>query len=500
MKKIINALTVILITLSIFVTPLLSVKADGMVIRPNPNTWEYYDETTQQVYIDYEAGRETMLLSIGLSSMSDNLVWIFPVPAIHEDVVIYNNVTNMPNIYGTSISETAKDNISQMELLLSLNQIYPIAILPFLDIMNSYPSYSISDIALLSADGNTFKSRESQDTVTVYEHIEVNGIATELLTSDSSQVLQEYFDSKHLNITAGELTSLSSYYGDDNTLVVSYLTKPTISKNLNPTLSPTLFPQPIYYDQNETIDSDSYQYKPDYYNPSTRGLLVSFPTDRIYFPLVPTSVYGSKVVPAVIKVMGLVTPDIYKDIEPYTDVSYYKTSSRYALPTNFIEDGDSYLEINEPYTLIEINAPSKLLTEDLYIDEVAPIPTLIGSVVNNAPLLFFILPLLSNSILASIFSSLLIFKESRSIKIWKYGLLGLANIFSLIFMIIIVFFLPTKGIKEEDKGILDELKARGYNTRALRMADWRKLLFLPLFSIFYLILTIAGAEILKLMI
>jgi len=65
------------------------------------------------------------------------------------------------------------------------------------------------------------------------------------------------------------------------------------------------------------------------------GVSITFPTDKIYFPLKPTSVYGSQKVPIVIYVMGHVTPDIYPEIEKDTQVNYFVHSWDYDVPNLF---------------------------------------------------------------------------------------------------------------------------------------------------------------------
>ncbi len=497
MKRTLHFFSIFLTLLLMFLSPLASISADGMIVKPYWDRYEYYNESVQQAYINYENGRQSMILSIGLEDMSDNLVWIFPVPAKPDKVIIDNNITNMPRLYGYDITEKAKDDLSGMQLLLSLNQIYPAFFLPFWDAINYAPL--VYDSGIMPMMGATGAQEDTaRDKVTVYEHIENDGVVTELLTADSSSVLQEYFDSKDLKITAEELDSLQSYYGKDNTLVVSWLT-PVFGLNNR------MYPQPIYdqsdgisYEEDKTLDSafsDIYMPQPYY----MRGLLVSFPTDRIYFPLIPTSVYGSEVVPAVIKVMGLVTPDVFDDIKAYTEVTYNRIDGYYSplgdLPADFI--GSTNTSSGLEYTTISIDAPSKLLTEDLYIDQSAPLNIHLGNLVSSMPLVFFLIPLLVNSMLASTLAGLIVFKEARTRKFWVYTLLGLGNILTILTFIFIVAFTATRDIKKEDQALFDQIKAKGYSLSAFKVADWRKLIFIPLFSIFYILLTLFGGELMK---
>ncbi len=83
--------------------------ADGMIIRPDPysDRWDYLGESNQQAFINYEGGLEKMILSIGMEETSGNVVWIFPVPAEPNKVVI-DVVTKFPRLSGEEISKKAK--------------------------------------------------------------------------------------------------------------------------------------------------------------------------------------------------------------------------------------------------------------------------------------------------------------------------------------------------------------------------------------------------------
>src|SRR4030042_6115442 len=140
-----------------------------------------------------------------------------------------------------------------------------------------------------------------------------------------------------------------------------------------------------------------------------RAVFVTFPTDKIYFPLIPTSVYESKRVPATIRVLGFVSPNIFKDIKPFTEVSYFQDKSAH-LDKNFsrkVKSTDYYQKAE--YTKIEINAPSKLLTEDIWIRMYPPVKPMLSKLLVSTPFVLFLVLLTSLSVLSGIASGAVIF-------------------------------------------------------------------------------------------
>ncbi|OQA37552.1 MAG: hypothetical protein BWY51_01031 [Parcubacteria group bacterium ADurb.Bin316] len=100
-----------------------------------------------------------------------------------------------------------------------------------------------------------------------------------------------------------------------------------------------------------------------------------------------------------------------------------------------------------------------------------------------------IIPSAIISYLAALLNCLIIFKETRNLKIFKYALLGLFNCLTIIGLIVATVFWKTKQIKNEDKPVFEELKKRGYPTTGFLLGDWRKFIFVPLFSVIFLILS-----------
>ena len=107
----------------------LSARADGMAIAPNPNPhgnrWDYVDEKSQQAFINFENGQEKLVLVADLADTSKDVVWIVPVPSDPESVIVEIS-RSLPDLYGTEVTESAKNRLDNtMDSLLG-TQIYPL--------------------------------------------------------------------------------------------------------------------------------------------------------------------------------------------------------------------------------------------------------------------------------------------------------------------------------------------------------------------------------------
>jgi len=476
MKQIQKKFSIIII-FSILATLLipLNVLADGMMINPDlySDRWDYGDQTNQQTFINYEDGLEEMILSIGIEKANKGAVWLFPVPA-NPDKVIIDIMTEFPELRGEEIIKKAKSNLFFTRKDLWLTQIYTF---PF--VMRGLYTLSTGKGEGITSPMGLEMGLEVETDVIVHEHLEKEGITTEIITAKTAQALYDYLKNKELKIDKGSIPVLDSYIGKEFTFIISWVSGEF----------------PLTNEQ--------------------RGVFVTFPTEKIYYPLLLTSVYGSKVIPITIRVIGYVSPKIFKDIKNYTEVKYYfdeyiplykyteegiKQISNFFGESVEIKGGYGMRKMeNVKYTKIEINAPSKMFTDDLWISSRTPLKANYASFLFNHPLLNWIILLIICSILSGIFAGLTVFKESRNKKgIKKYGLLGLSNVLSIIGLIIATIFAKTKDIKKEDEELFKELEVKGYSTWRIQTRDLRKFAFVPVFSIYFLIVSWVLIEILKL--
>ena len=433
---------VFMLTIIYYISFPLSVFADGCMMKADlyGDKWDYIDETNQQAFINYKNGTQKMILSVGLEGNSEKgAVWVFPVPSDPEGIDI-DILNKLPEFRGEEISRTAQEIINRLRKTAIGTQIY------------TTPLFIITSTIMLGGDG-------VNENVEVYKHIEKEGMVTEVITAKTGAGLYDYFQEKGLKIKGGSIPVLDSYIGKEYSFVVSWM---------------------------------------DYLNGSKqKGVFISFPTEKMYFPLMPTSVYGEKVVPASIRIIGHVSPEIFADIKEYTSVEYYKEdfigldddSSR-MFYEKLLErnkefkdletkkdssntwghvyhpwDRSSYKFIvnNLEYTKIEINAPSEVFTDDLWIKDKAPLKTHFLNFIIEHPIVVYVLMMFFTSFFAGAFAGIFIFKEYRNLRgVFEFGFLGMFNIFTIIGLWIVMQFVKTGKRTEEVDLIIEKIKQKGY--------------------------------------
>ncbi|MBU0722650.1 hypothetical protein KJ973_01115 [Patescibacteria group bacterium] len=525
--------------------------ADGMVIyKPDPyaDRWDYATENTQQAFINYKDGLQKMILSIDIEPTVKDAVWVFPVPA-NPNKVIIDVITKMPKLLtgGEEITKKAKKELDDIKEVLFATQIYPSLF------FSSFGGFDMGG-SLDIRSTIDFTPKSIPQDIQVYEHLEKEGITTEILTAKTAQALYQYLNNKGLSVEQNSIPVLDTYIGKDFTFVVSWLSSSsqeninnknlikTIAKILSLDLNdPTINWNTLSSVDNHTLNmvitrlimlkntkpegqerlltelewSLSVTQKNDWafwnlldiYQPiiqkpvsqqqkQQKGVFVTFPTKKIYYPLLPTSVYKSKVIPATIRVMGFVSPKVFQDIKAYTHTEYFIDSDydKSSELKNFYNNDQNTGKTK--YTKIKINAPSKMLTEDLWISKTPPLKTVYSSLFAEHPIISTIFLLILLSIVTGLITSVLVFREARNKKgLIKFGLLSLFNCLSIVGFLIAVKITNTKAIQAEEQEMILKLELKEI---IARQRDSRKLIFVPLFSIAFLLITHIAIVLIKL--
>ncbi len=497
MKKSLSFITLSLIAiLAMFSFAPKSVLADGMMIKPDPysDRWDYSGESNQQAFINYDNGLQKMIISVGFEGENSNgTVWLFPVPSEPNKVAI-DVVKSLPGLSGEEISKKAKSNLDDTTKFLQMTQLYTIPFISF------YGTLGTTGKGMENALGapQGFGRGVEQDVV-VYEHLEKEGITSEIITAKTANGLYDYLKNKGLKIESGSIPVLDNYIGKEFSFVASWINSSEISlsddtiksglynflfKNFSTNLPlyavynnlkikyPDVSNYDLYYSnsgiakqfqgemiaaikQNQALISGLLDYK----SSNQKGVFVTFPTKDIYFPLLPTSVYGSKTIPATIRVIGHVTPKVFQDIKSYTKTEYYVDS--YASFADDLKNFYNGQNQNIKYTKIEINAPSKFFTDDLWLKNQAPVKTFYSTFVAKHPIASAIILFILSSIIAGILAGLIIFKDLRR-KPVKLGLIGLSNFLTILGLLITTVLVGTKNKNESVEPILAEIKQKGY--------------------------------------
>lgn len=483
--------------------------ADGcMFMPPDPyaDRWDFADEKDQQAYINYSNGLEKMILGVSFDQGNDDGVWIFPVPSGPEDVVI-DVMSSMPSLSGEEIGRKAQSNLDGMHESMWYMQIYPLVAYPFLS-TNYYYDAELGGPTSYALDMEGGRGQNYD--VTVHEHVEKNGITTEVLTAGSGDALYDYLSEKGIDLESDSVPVLNEYIGGRYSFVVSWVTPRMFTwSGSNPG-----FDWEEQDDEesssDEVLGEDSYGVE-DYYGGSNyydipsstgetyRGVFVTFPAEKIYYPLMLTSVYDSLVVPTTVRVLGHVSPEVTGYLKEYTTVEYYIESDFYMGSDFSAEEraeeffGDVGSGSDVKYTKIEIRAPSKYLTSDLYMGQHSPVHTYYTSAIAKYPTPVWFVLFFTASVVSSFLAGFVIFKDMRS----RWGakrlvVTGLANVFTLVGVIISAMLMRTKNMKPEAEDLVKELRKKGYVWKRRLASVLVLFLIFPLLALGGIFLSLIG--------
>ena len=458
MKKIFSLLTIVFL-LSLFIP---AVSADGFIHIYDEDMWSLFNEEQQFCAINYNDGFQNMILTVdtGEELSGDKAVWIFPVPAKPDKTVI-NIVKGFPQLLGYDVQDKADESISNVFMAMRTTQIYTFPVL----------------FLTMGRMGAFNKGLDGMDGVTVHESIEKMGLTTELVSAVDGSSLTNYVTSKGLNLPESSRSILDEYTGQEYSFVISWISD--IEK----------------FKQEQGEVERGYR---GMWTGNSIGVFITFPTDKIYYPLKPTSVYGSKRVPAVIYVLDYVEPELYEGIKTDTEVNYF-FENRLSAPeelrdffagydlepsTYYSRDGQKqgFTVKDVKYTKIKVNPPSKYLTQDLWMEVSTPMKVKAADFANRFGLLYGLIFFILCSCLASLFSGMIIFRDRPISKI-KFALFGLWNFLTLIGFSIAAYiskidlrFTQSQEIQKSDVSFGKII------TRALLIALIIPVLFLFLFT------------------
>ena len=219
--NLIKLLTVVCLIISFSFFVASPVLADGMMLRPDPyrDRWDYSNESHQQAFINYDNGLQKMIISVGLEEENSNgIVWLFPVPSEPNKVVI-DVVKSLPPLTGEEISKKAKSNLDDIKKSLQMTQLYTIPLLLFLDNLVMEEITELYDNFGLGAPKVWGGSIERD--VVVYEHLEKEGIISEIITAKTANGLYDYLKSKGLKVESGSIPVLDNYIGKEFSFIAS---------------------------------------------------------------------------------------------------------------------------------------------------------------------------------------------------------------------------------------------------------------------------------------
>ena len=416
MKKI-TLLSLIILSLFAFVPS--EVRADGVTIRIESNVFALQDETAQVAAINYEDGREKLLLAVKLGELTSGpVVWIVPIPARASEVKI-DICQEFPQFYGEDVlqyAERYKRVVGDVASDVAMTQILP---------------------GIFWPNVGRFIGAEAPEQVQVYAHVEKEGITAEVVTAETGRALDEYLQEKRVAVPSGSIPVIDEYIGKNYSFVVSWIeSRPAEGKDVTP------------------------------------AIFAEFPTDKLYYPLKLTSAYGNQRIPVQLTVMGYVKPNLYPEIEKFTRSRYFrafhaiggpaefypKFSKSYQYPSGAVRwypiGGFTTIEIGNAggSTLKGQTPPAKNFADDLWIERLDDLPEEVQEVLDRTMqrfaffaehrLVLFIPWLICLSLASGSLAGLILYRKPK-----KFALVGLANCLTQVGLIIATIF----SAKEEGK-------------------------------------------------
>ena len=456
----------VLMTVAMFSSPIAcaAVSADGMYHGYNPllDEWSLISEDVQCAVINYDHGTQKLILQASFIadelSEATSAVWFVPIPSAPQEVDI-DIIPEFPLLGGHFLRDVARHSVTEDFLFIYSSQLYTI---PFAlsTVFTLSSSIGDSDLQLLAggADGGG-------ELVTVFESVVEYGLSSELVGTSSTSALNDYLEEKGLALPESANEVMEEYVGQSYSFVVSWI-----------------------HDVNEFISEAevSWGLEGEVYS---LGIAVSFPSERIYYPLKLTSVYGRRDIPILLQVIDHGTPVEFASPEDAPQVETYEClDTRYTYrispePGWFFQEQQDRGQISGGmvhdvrYSMVLIDGPAEDLTEDLWLEDMASSEsdTLMfiyeNSIVITLPI-FIVLSMVS-SLLAGSF----IYRIHEPIRM-NFAFLGLLNLLTIIGMI-----LGTKALRIEERFL---------RTKKELLARPRTAEFLVLFSIIFVSLSIVS--------
>lgn len=407
-RKLVVAMVILTILAFPVTMPLAS--ADGMthVYDDIYDDWSLSAEETQYGMINYIGDFERMLLAIRVDvdtlAGADQAVWIFTVPG-DADLVDIALMPAVLELQGEPYADLVQRELCSNLVLGFGTQLYPaiaLAFAPSMDPRLMLPRYS-----------------EGTDTgIEVAAHVESLGLTMEVISAQNADALDAYLLDLGLVLDGESYSLIGEYIGGDFAFVVSWISDVDQFREDVPT----------QYDS--TTEEFYYEI----------GLFAEFPTDRVFYPLRLTSVYGERTVPMLLQVLGFVEPD--EDAADYGPLEmsvvrkvagYYHVSAE--LSPFFTADGSGspqgFLLENVEYTEVVISAPSESLEADLYMVPASSAALDMQTWVLDNGFIAAMLIVMGFSSMSGVIAGALVFAPHRPV-LWKFALLGLANVLTIV--------------------------------------------------------------------
>lgn len=417
--------------------------ADGKVFKGlDYGSFMPVTEESQHAIIAHKDGREAMLLAVNFA-LEDNekAFWLFPVPGKPEEVKA-DVVDTFPWIKGIDPRMDAK---AKFQILFGLQTISQPYTLPFVCCVMP----ALGTVGIKGMDLN------------IHSIVEKHGLRIETLSTESAKSLTLYLNEKGIQIDEPELSVFTDYLNEQYTLIfVEFSSKEQLLKE---------FPD---YEGFQRGDKGRWP-----------AVFVDFPSEKIFFPLKPTSSYEDYISIS-LKILGYVKNE--KELSDSWHFGHYRQTN---IEGTFPDVFNSYIpEKALYYTSYYFRGDARELTDDLWMTPFKPKALRYASFVNNIAQLGNGYVIIILGILLFLFQSwacggltgLVFFRK------WNpYAIVGLGNIVTLLG----VYFLAkySKGFLKTELCGDDEKKPESFRLHHYGKKETKRTWFLLLFSFFFMV-------------
>jgi len=382
---------------------------DGMVSVHVPDAYERWGlakEHTQFGLVSLENGLEQMIVAINVDAyelrQGDRAVWLFPVPSAPQNISI-EMLPEVPSFRGERLSKMVEDSLGTDLLMVCSSQIYPLVfVLPFL--AGTGVTYSLLP-----------KTGSGDNEVDVYEHIEKFGMTTEVIGTESNTSLDVYLQGKDLSLPAIAAPAIETYIGDDFSFILSWIsdTEQFVGNNT-----------PLRGDDGSL-----------YYS---LGVWISFPSEKLFYPLRLTSVYGEDAPPMLLQVVGFVSQswgahshNFHAQMTCYVARSIGVNEGLAGFFNTQPPERGTLVLNNLRFTEIMLTTGANGLSDDLWLDASPPARASLAVFVIDHSWVLALLIFVLSSMLASLLAGVICFRRRHPAKT-KFALLGLFNFLTII--------------------------------------------------------------------
>jgi hypothetical protein len=399
------------------VLPLLipAVAGDGFIIDP----WGLpFEEGAQTAFVLCNAGLESLVIHVS-SDSPEGSFWLVPVWSAPENVVVSHVSSLTLDGYdrGTDAWAAVKSRSALWFVGGSLaSQLYP-ALSPF-SLPLLYRLGISSPPIYVPLIGTVDWAAKNEGGVTVHEVVESYGLTSYVVTATDADSLCQFLRNIGVKVSDEVKAVLERYLSGQSSMAIapSFVVSKVSRWSIWGDERPWNMSSPM---------ADSNMSGMPYIRPQGLGIVIMFPSDTPFYPLIPTSVYGSKIVPLRLYVSGLWNiQDLPKPLSAFTKVEHFVDShiSLYTYPEVKPISGT---ELSE-YTLVSMDAPSKYLISDLRFQSAGLVQVAVSFSWAIGILIFLICSVVASGIASLVLGS----REKRDVT--KWSILGLSNSLTLL--------------------------------------------------------------------